>query len=403
MSTANKQIFVFVSHKHTDKQLAARLINILQYNSSVQNVTFFAEERISAGDDWRRRIDIQLKQARYLILIYTGLADDWTWCVSECTMFVDFEGQEAHYSAKKVYCIHPPGLGPPNPLSNIQSIPAQRDNIVNWLTQFYNETGHSPAPSVVNSVALRLAKTFREWMSKHESVSKPSTSQSFLRSISINPHWPKHKKKANWLNVYEIPKRLPRHLYEVSANDEESAEFFKLPRKTNVNMMEFFKKLDADGAGGPWVKPFLDAFDKRLRGDMPTQEIFYFRSSLDGKVLRPVIESIERSGDGCSCTCRVVFLEGFNPPMVRDPSMVEQLADGLRLAFRTRNEVLNKYKEKLDVKRQLISGPNGLSDQIVEIMGTIRQETTMQCYQLDGTASEFFLGKDKSEYNRIHN
>jgi hypothetical protein len=168
-------------------------------------------------------------------------------------------------------------------------------------------------------------------------------------------------------------------------------------------MMEFFKKLDADGAGGPWVKPFLDAFDKRLRGDMPTQEIFYFRSSLGRKVLRPVIESIERSGDGCSCTCRVVFLEGFNPPMVRDPSMVEQLADGLRLAFRTRNEVLNKYKEKLDVKRQLISGPNGLSDQIVEIMGTIRQEATMQGYQLDGTASEFFLGKDKSEYNRIHN
>jgi hypothetical protein len=78
VSTANKQIFVFVSHKHTDKQLAARLINILQYNSSVQNVTFFAEERISAGDDWRRRIDIQLKQARYLILIYTDLADDWT-------------------------------------------------------------------------------------------------------------------------------------------------------------------------------------------------------------------------------------------------------------------------------------------------------------------------------------
>ena len=214
MNTANKQIFVFVSHKHTDKQLAARLINILRYNSSVRNVDFFPEERIPAGDDWRRRIDVQLKEARYLILIYTDPAESWDWCLYECTRFIDFapkdNDQEVSSATRKVYCIHPPVLGPPKPLNNIQSIPAQRDNIVNWLTQFYNETGHSPAPPIVNSVALRLAKAFRESMSKRESVSKPNASQSFLRSISISPHWPKNKKRANWANVYEIPKRLPR-------------------------------------------------------------------------------------------------------------------------------------------------------------------------------------------------
>jgi hypothetical protein len=58
---------------------------------------------------------------------------------------------------------------------------------------FFGEVRRAPTRAA-SAVALRLAKTFREWMAKHESVSKPSTSQSFLRSISINPHWPKHKK-----------------------------------------------------------------------------------------------------------------------------------------------------------------------------------------------------------------
>src|SRR5262249_51513426 len=69
----------------------------------------------------------------------------------------------------------------------------------------------------------------------------------------------------------------------------------------------------------------------------------YFRS-VTGNILRPIIEAVKRSDDGAECVCRVVFVDAFAPPSPSNPSRMQLLANGLRLAVRTRLEVLDKYR-----------------------------------------------------------
>jgi hypothetical protein len=119
-----------------------------------------------------------------------------------------------------------------------------------------------------------------------------------------------------------------------------------------------------------------------------------------GNILRPIIESVKRSDDGTECECRVVFVDAFAPPSSSNPSRMQLLANGLRLAVRTRLEVLDKYRGVMAQERSRLAHSEDpaealgklhpLGGRILESLRTIVLEAELQGTKLDAPPPNLF-------------
>ena len=144
---------------------------------------------------------------------------------------------------------------------------------------------------------------------------------------------------------------------------------------------------------------------------MTEQHVVYFRSMM-GNILRPIIESVKRSDDGTECECRVVFVDAFAPPSSSNPSRVQLLANGLRLAVRTRLEVLEKYRGAMaqessrlaqsEDPAEALGKLHPLGARILGSMRTIVLEAELQGTKLDTPPPNLFDDDTKqATYERI--
>src|SRR3974390_802216 len=112
-----------------------------------------------------------------------------------------------------------------------------------------------------------------------------------------------------------------------------------------------------------------------------------------GNILRPIIEAVKRSDDGSECVCRVVFVDGFAAPSASNPSRLQLLANGLRLAVRTRLEGLDKYRGTMapessrlaqsEDPAEALGKLHPLGGRILESVHTIVLEAELQGSKLD--------------------
>jgi hypothetical protein len=183
-------------------------------------------------------------------------------------------------------------------------------------------------------------------------------------------------------------------------------------KPSKMNLVDFLRRLDTEPseAERSWSERFLESLQSTLEGRMTDQNIVFFRSSM-GSILRPVIESITRSKDGLDCECRVVFIDAFGAPPVAHPSRLQFLANGLRLAVRTRMEVLNRYRGKMAQEHRRLARSldpaeelckrHPLGSRVMEILRTIMLEAEMQGSYLDSPPILLFEGDEQKKYEDI--
>jgi hypothetical protein len=179
-----------------------------------------------------------------------------------------------------------------------------------------------------------------------------------------------------------------------------------------MNIIDFLERLDTEGSQAErgWVVRFLESLQAALEGRMADQNVVFFRS-VRGNVLRPIIESITRSQDGLECTCRVVFVDAFSVPPASNPSQLQLLANGLRLAVRTRLEVLDRYRGKMAKERLRLTGSSDpveelgklhpLGGRVLETLRTIVLEAEMQGSRLDAAPAFLFEGEAQVRYEEM--
>src|SRR6516164_1076035 len=159
------------------------------------------------------------------------------------------------------------------------------------------------------------------------------------------------------------------------------------------------------------MEKFLESLQSTLEGRMTEQHVVYFRSMM-GNILRPIIESVKRSDDGTECECRVVFVDAFAPPSSSNPSRVQLLANGLRLAVRTRLEVLEKYRGAMaqessrlaqsEDPAEALGKLHPLGGRILESIRTIVLEAELQGSKLDApTPNLFDDDAEQATYEKI--
>jgi len=395
---------IFVSHKSTDKKLAQSIVALLK--GAMDNVRFFLSENIEKGDEWRTAIDTALKDTDCLLLVYTDATHDWSWCLYEAILFNEIV-RRPDPEHRKLYCIHLPGSPPPDPLQDLQTIAATNDDISTWLANFYQATNQSNAFKSLEATAAKLGEVLQ--------VNRPKQYiTNYLRpSIRVRPAWQTGDQQTlNWLDLAKIPPNLPLERSAVSTDDISASQLGFSQTPGSMNIVDFLERLDNDGSQAErgWIDRFLESLQAALEGRMADQNVVYFRS-VRGNVLRPIIESITRSQDGLECTCRVVFVDAFSVPPASNPSQLQLLANGLRLAVRTRLEVLDRYRGKMAKERLRLMATSDpveelgklhpLGGRVLEILRTIVLEAEMQGSRLEAAPPPLFEGEDQTRYEEM--
>jgi hypothetical protein len=394
---------VFVSHKSANAEPTKKLIDILKEHMT--NVQFFLSEEIDPGDNWRSEILQKLETSDCLLLLYLDPAQDWSWCLFEAGLFSALMSKDRE---RKLYCIQYPGARPPDPLSDIQTTPATPGGMETFLRSFYLTTEQTDPETWenLNKTALSLANFLKNCKPKKYETTN-------LRpAVRIYPAWALGS-QPDWRPT-KVPQGLPLDRSEVVIENPESVSLLGLnadPQKMNV--VEFFKWLDTDGseAKRPWMETFLSSLQSTLEGHITNQRVVYFRSVV-GNILRPIIEAVTRSDDGSECVCRVVFVDAFAPPSSSNPSRLQLLANGLRLAVRTRLEVLDKYRGTMAQESSRLAQSKDpaealgklhpLGGRILESIRTIVLEAELQGSKLAEPAHTLFRDDaDQATYEKI--
>ena len=394
---------IFVSHKASNGEIVSDMLNILK--SGMAGVEFFLSEQIEPGDNWRSDIVKEIKTADCLLLLYLDPDQDWSWCMFEAGLFSAYKPKNAE---RRLYCIQYPGSPPPDPLSEIQTTSATFDGMKIFLKSFYSTTKQTDPKTWadLDATASRLVNFLQQRRPKDYETTN-------LRpSVLLYPAWDATS-RPDWRPV-KVPKALPLDRSEVIIENQKSVFLLGFdvdPHKMNV--VDFLKRLDTDGSDArrPWMEKFLESLQSTLEGRMTEQHVVYFRSMM-GNILRPIIESVKRSDDGTECECRVVFVDAFAPPSSSNPSRVQLLANGLRLAVRTRLEVLEKYRGAMaqessrlaqsEDPAEALGKLHPLGARILESMRTIVLEAELQGTKLDTPPPNLFDDDTKqATYERI--
>jgi TIR domain len=327
---------IFVSHKSSNAKLANDIIEILK--SGMGGVDFFLSEKITPGENWRSDITKAIRSAECLLLLYLDPDQDWRWCMFEAGLF---SACKPRNGKRRLYCIHYPDSPPPGPLSEIQTTSTTIDSMKTFLESLYNttrQTDFGTSSSNLDATASRLVDLLENCRPK-----KYATTH-LWPSVLLRPAW-FPTGRPDWRAV-GVPKGLPLDQSEVCIEDAKSVDMLDFSVDPGrMNVVEFLKRLDTEGseAERPWMGKFLESLQSGLEGFIPDQHVVYFRAA-KGNIRRPIIESIKRSNDGSECVCRIVFVDAFAPPPMSNPTRLQLLANGLRLAVRTRLEVLDKYR-----------------------------------------------------------
>jgi hypothetical protein len=396
---------IFVSHKARNAKITSDMLDILK--SGMTGVEFFLSEQIEPGDNWRSDIVREIRSADCLLLLYLDPDQDWSWCMFEAGLF---SANKPKNGERRLYCIQYPGSPPPDPLSEIQTTSATLDGMKIFLKSFYSTTKQTDPQAWANldATASRLVDFLQQCQPKEYETTN-------LRpSVLLYPAWAATD-RPDWRPI-KVPKSLPLDQSEVVIENQKSV--FLLGFDTNpqkMNIVDFLKRLDTDGSDvrRPWMEKFLDSLQSTLEGRMTEQHVVYFRSAM-GNILRPIIESVKRSDDGAECECRVVFVDAFAPPASSNPSRMQLLANGLRLAVRTRLEVLDKYRgavaqESARLARskdpaEALGKLHPLGSRILESIRTIVLEAELQGTNLNASPANLFHDDAKqATYETIRN
>jgi TIR domain len=135
---------VFVSHRSEYGRIARALKQVIEAASHGQ-IDVFISEDIPRGNEWRPAIEKHLRDSQSLFLIYGAPYEDWSWCFYEAGYFA----ASAPPSNRQIYCVIRPDVTSPSPLSHLQMV-TSKDQLIKELIELLRKNAIQ-----LNAVELR--------------------------------------------------------------------------------------------------------------------------------------------------------------------------------------------------------------------------------------------------------
>ncbi len=326
---SNKEIYVFLSYKSKDEEIAREVVDVLRRNSANKlQITFQAEftEKFG-GEKWREKIREEICRSNWFILLFTDPSDDWDWCLYEAGLF---EAQLT--SADRLYCLHH-AESPPSPLEVYQSVSATKTDIGKFLRQVFIEPNPVAGMQALNPVledqlpglADELEKALKKRKQVHREIYEP-----WLELSIKNPSGLQSKGELDEAEILSANSRA----LDIFDFNEKPATFGLL--RGGLQEQE----------NGRWRDELFHVVRKIARGRKfyPVQAVL---QTHDNKFYRPVACAVDRAADeGPIQSFHITFSEevthGDSSEMPKD---LYNLAMIMRLTFRFRWEVLEKFSK----------------------------------------------------------
>jgi len=145
---------IFISHRSEYANLVRTLKRAIEI-TSVGKIDVVISEDLSGAEDWRKVIKSQLKDAKYLFLVYGAAYEDWSWCFYETGYFAATHPEAQQQ--RSIYCITRPNVEPPGPLSDLQMVTNQ-ERLIADLMKIYNDNGVAYDPGTLRRNIEEAAK-----------------------------------------------------------------------------------------------------------------------------------------------------------------------------------------------------------------------------------------------------
>ena len=347
----------FLSHKSIDAKVAEGIAQALSLIIPTDQI--FLSEEIRKGEDYRQAITQALAQAEFFILLYSDPHKDWSWCFYEAGSFVSADRRPG--SKRPVFCLLPAGVEPPAPLQNLQCIPADPDDIEQWIRNNLCSILQCQQPK-----ASALAQAVEKIEALVNGAS-PLRWHTLKPRITIEPRWP--DANPNWGAICDLP-RIDFANAVVSIDDDSAQKLGFTDTPAGMRLLPLLRRLDCEsgsyvGENAFWMQRFFESLRAAVEDRMELQEVAFFRHE-SGRILRPVVVSVAKNHPGTRCTLSVIFAQSFSVPLTDNPTTIQRLADGVRLGVRTRLEILDQFKGHMaDIHRDKV-----LSSAPEDVVGT---------------------------------
>jgi TIR domain len=393
-------IKAFLSHKSKDSAEAEALAQALSV--VLANDEIFRYEEIDKSDDYHDSISQALGQAKCFILLYTDPALDWSWCFYEAGRFA---GSETALK-RRIFCLHPMNVQPPGPIANLQTIPARPRDIEAWIRNDLCSLFERRQPSG-EDLDPKITKIEKIVNSK-----SPVQERNLKPYIWVSPIWPVGR-SPEW-NAEDLPE-ISFSAASISVDKDSAIQLGFGNPPNSLELLQFLRRLDSgsdsySGWNARWIEKFYDSLREAIRENLLFQEAAFFRHE-SGRVLRPIVVSVAKNSIGTICRLRVMFTSAFGPPLTDDPSAVQRLADGIRLAVRTRLEVVDPYlgqMSRIHHQKVLSERPedalakqNPVGGRLIAALDAIWQEAVSHGVKPTGPAPRLFGESDQRDFEEL--
>jgi hypothetical protein len=355
------------------------------------------------GGDWRAEINKALAESKCFILLYTGSQLDWSWCFYEAGRFAS-KGKKL----RPIYCLHPAEVAPPSPLANLETIKAEPRDLENWIRNNLCSVMKCRQPSAeALAGSIKSIETLvNEATPVQERVLKPY--------IWIEPSWPT-KDRPDWNAIDRLP-GIDFGAATVSIDGDSATQLVLGAPPKNMKLLPFLRMIacDSDATSGNgeefWIEKFFEALQEATRNKLAFQEEAYFRHE-KGAIYRPVVISYAKNSAGTACKLRVIFASAFGSPLLDSPTDIQRLSDGVRLAVRTRLEVLQVFlgrteqvhRDKVLSRRRqdAVARRNRVGSRIIEAVAAITQEAEAHGFRPNENPPILFEKADQQAFEDL--
>lgn len=369
---ADKKLFVFFSYKKKDERTAKAIVKILRtYAAGKLEIAYQADftEEI-AGKQWREKIREEVCNANWFILLLPDPSDDWDWCLYETGLF-----DRQPTSADRLICLHHPDTEIPSPIQDHHAVPANISDVEDFLRMVYVKQDPVPGMEPINKdIEPELKSIARKIVEAIRPPRKGLVRRTFEPWIELKVENP-----AALQNKDELDDALV-----TSANSEALDLFDRLERPETWG--ELRSGVTEDKGVSRWREELFHVIRKIDAGRkfFPIHAVFH---TVSGRTYRPVACAIDRVGKmGAIETYHITFAEDVGTVNTTAmPKTVSTLANLLRLAFRFRWEVLERFSKITLTEDDVEHLANILSriEQDAESRGILDQDADMSVFPSD--------------------
>ena len=330
----NNKIDVFFSYKSKDEKTARKVVEQLRvFAGDKLRITYAADFPRDAGTNWSKKIRESIKKAQWFILLLPDPSADWDWCLFETGMF---RGKMVSDKVNRLFCLHHPDVQPPPQIKEFQAIKAEVDNVQSFLKMVYLDKDPIPGmdpinPHITTDLLEGIAETIANAISPPMPLLKRSHFERYVMLKIENPdqlQCPDALNSATILETDDLTLNLfgKRRVPETWGKLVENVVDSECENRWLIELCESIKK----AASNTLFKPIQATFENYGRG----------------KNYLPMLYAMDERTDGSIEDFKILFVEEVSARIYNKhiPKSIQALMTSLRLAYRFRWELIERFK-----------------------------------------------------------